>query len=678
MRCRCYLFFISIFLFFSGSKLFAQKQGQEKIDSLLIVLKKAKEDTAKVNLLNDLAFGYYTTSDFESYLKQSQIALQLSEKLNFKKGIATSYRNIGLYYYVSGNYSEALKITSDALKISKQTKDKSLIAANYVSFGMINSAMGNYSGSIRNYLDALKTYDEAGNKKRFAVVCNNVGLVYYQKDDFLKAMEYFEKALKLSKENKDPLLTAHAYNNIALVYTQQKKYGEALNNYTASLKIYEKYGSPLWVAGTYNNIGEVYTKQKKHSEALKNYTIASGIFKKTNSRNELGITYNNLGKEYYRLGNVLKSKESFRKSLLIGKETGNKEALKTSYEGLTTIDSLNGSYKSAFENYRMAMVYKDSLFNEENTKKITQTEMKYEFSKKEDSVRIANEKEIAIRDATLEANRREKWFFIAGLAALGIIGSMLYYQNLIRKNNNRKLILLNQNLDKTNRKLDEANDIKTRFFSILSHDLRQPVSQLLSFLSLQQENAELFSEEEKKNIEIQILSSSKNLLASMEDLLLWGKGQIQNFKPVYKDISAEELFDYIRKHFPDTEEVSLFFENPENIIVHTDSGYLKTIIRNLISNAVKAMSGKENGTILWKAYKENGKTYISVIDNGAGAEQEAFRALYDEKETVGIKTGLGLHLIRDLAAAIRCTVFVNTGKEKGTEVKLEFAELGGS
>lgn len=82
------------------------------------------------------------------------------------------------------------------------------------------------------------------------------------------------------------------------------------------------------------------------------------------------------------------------------------------------------------------------------------------------------------------------------------------------------------------------------------------------------------------------------------------------------------------------------------------------------------MKETQNPVIIGKAWKENGQNYLAVQDNGPGADQEQFKALYDEKEVAGIESGLGLHLIRDLAKAINCTIQVTTVLNEGTDFKL--------
>ena len=246
-----------------------------------------------------------------------------------------------------------------------------------------------------------------------------------------------------------------------------------------------------------------------------------------------------------------------------------------------------------------------------------------------------------------------------------MIGGLLFYQSRSRKKINEKLQLLND-------ELDQANKTKTRFFSILNHDLRSPVSNLIHFLHLQKENPELLDAESKQRMENKTILGAENLLNSMEDILLWSKGQMENFKPQTKNVAVAAVFEDTKNHFLSEEKVQIHFENNENIHLNTDENYLKTILRNLTGNAIKALEKVENPTIIWKAWQENNQTFLSISDNGKGGTQEQFKALYDDTEVVGIKTGLGLHLIRDLAKAIDCEIKVQSKANEGTTITLLF------
>lgn len=340
-------------------------------------------------------------------------------------------------------------------------------------------------------------------------------------------------------------------------------------------------------------------------------------------------------------------------------------------EDLAEAYELLGDFNKALSVYKENAFYKDSLFSDENSKALARQEISYEFSKRVDSIRLENEKRIAVKDAVLTANKKQRNFLIVGVFLLLIIGGLLYYQNLTRKSTNEKLSQLN-------RELKEADQIKMQFFGIINHDLRSPISNIIKLLQLQQNASGIMDAKTQMRLQLQTVSSAENLLSSMEDLLLWSKGQMKNFQPEFKMLPVQDLFSELSLFFGNLPEGKPQFENPEKLVLKTDENYLKTITRNLTLNALKALENIENPTVIWRAYSESDRIVLSIEDNGPGGSREDFRALYDDKYTIGIQTGLGLHLIRDLAKTINCTVSVESEKEKGTTIFLIFQPFGNS
>jgi signal transduction histidine kinase len=156
----------------------------------------------------------------------------------------------------------------------------------------------------------------------------------------------------------------------------------------------------------------------------------------------------------------------------------------------------------------------------------------------------------------------------------------------------------------------------------------------------------------------------------MEGLLLWSKGQMEHFKPTKKNIAVSKLFTDIENNFLGTAHVKFTFENSQRLEINTDEDYLKTIMRNLTGNAIKALHNIAGATIEWKAWEEKGKQYLSITDNGNGIDEQQLHALNNGDAAVGIKTGLGFHLVRDMAKAIACNISVNAVPGKGTSFQL--------
>jgi signal transduction histidine kinase len=205
-----------------------------------------------------------------------------------------------------------------------------------------------------------------------------------------------------------------------------------------------------------------------------------------------------------------------------------------------------------------------------------------------------------------------------------------------------------------------------KFFGILSHDLRSPIASLINFLHLLKNEPELLTAGEKAKHQQQIGQSAEELLQSMETMLLWSKEQMEHFKPDIRLVPVSALFDYLQKFFPETQRVSIRFNDPENLVVSADENYLKVIMQNLTSNAIKALKNTTEGRIEWKARKDGSKTILSITDNGPGINEEQVRSLYQEGSGFNARTGFGLHLIRDLAKAIQYHISIESKPGFGT------------
>jgi signal transduction histidine kinase len=632
------------------------------IDSLLRVLP-TLPDTAKALRLNTISYRYQPV-DPKLGMKYANQALALSKKIKYSEGIAEAYRMIGYNYSVDSN-EKALEYYFKALKIAKTDRLKTNL---YMGMGLVYTYKGDYKSAMKYDLMALKLAEDTHDDRLAVGIAMNIGIIYYDMANYPKALEYYVKSLQWNKKLGRKTGEAYCYGNIGNVYSSMGKLREAIENYNKAATISIELGDVASEAMSYTAIGEIYFQQKKYDDAIAYIEKSLVLSRKVNDlRNVayasavLGDTQMAMAKlpEYAGQKKVLLERAiaNFNASSDIQKGQQSLKEIYANYEQLALAYQLLGNYEKAFELGQLSIKYKDSIYNQDTKETVKNLEDKREIE--------LRDKQIKLNKITLESNERQRWLYISGIAFLLIIAGLVLLQSRSRKKTNQKLELLNA-------ELDQANKVKLRFFSILNHDLRSPVSRLISFLHLQKESPELLDEESKQRMETKTITSAENLLDTMEDLLLWSKGQMENFKPQPAKIPVSAVFTDLEKHFSSAD-VTLNFENSDALVLFTDENYVKTILRNLIGNAVKALRHTQNPTVVVKAFSKNGTSYISVIDNGPGGTQEKFRALYDEKEVVGIQTGLGLHLIRDLAKAINCQIAVDTQPEKGTTFTLSFA-----
>nr|WP_298934689.1 HAMP domain-containing sensor histidine kinase [uncultured Dyadobacter sp.] len=128
----------------------------------------------------------------------------------------------------------------------------------------------------------------------------------------------------------------------------------------------------------------------------------------------------------------------------------------------------------------------------------------------------------------------------------------------------------------------------------------------------------------------------------MESILLWSKSQMEQFEPVIRQVHVETLFDYMKRLFASTTQIEFIYDAPEGLMVLTDENYLRTIMQNLTSNAVKVLANQPGGYIHWLARCDQGEVVLVIRDNGPGISDGQLRALYQQDAVINGKTGLGL------------------------------------
>jgi PAS domain S-box-containing protein len=218
---------------------------------------------------------------------------------------------------------------------------------------------------------------------------------------------------------------------------------------------------------------------------------------------------------------------------------------------------------------------------------------------------------------------------------------------------------------------------KDRFISILAHDLKSPFNSLLGLSEELSENIRQFDIEEIENLAILLNKSARSAYILLEDILTWArtqKGKIP-FEPQclsFKDI-CKNIFE-ILKPTADLKNITINYFESDHLIVFADIYMLKTVLRNLVSNAIKFTN--KNGAINIEAIENSENVTISVSDNGVGITPDSLIKLFDMSQiysTVGTAkesgTGLGLLLCKEFVERHGGKIWVESEIEKGSNFK---------
>ncbi|MBK9591533.1 MAG: tetratricopeptide repeat protein [Crocinitomicaceae bacterium] len=445
-----------------------------KLDSLLYDLLVFKNDTNEVNTLHLLAeYSYKDLQDFDTAIFYVTNALNLSERLNFKKGVAKSHKIFGNIYNAKNEYEQALRHYEISLEKEKAAKNISGMASLHINIGNVFSKLGDYDASLQNYeralelkkvlgdyndigaalckigsvyinqgnylealkniLEASKCYDKTGDIKGKATVHNYLGIIYSLQLNYNEALTHYLAALKINQDLEDDKAIAMCYHNIGLIYGLIGNYSESLVYLFEALRLKKEQGNANRVADTYIGIADTYSKIADYEKSLEYNFMALAILEKSGYKERIAGTCTNVGQVYLQLKQFSKSKTWYKKGLDLSIEIGVNLSIKNCYLGLSKVDSALGNYKDAYNNYKMYIVYRDSLISDENTKKTVEMHMQYEFDKKQAADSIANVQqlelknvELAKQQAEISAKRNQQYFLFGGLVLVLIFSSFIY------------------------------------------------------------------------------------------------------------------------------------------------------------------------------------------------------------------------------------------------------------
>lgn len=224
---------------------------------------------------------------------------------------------------------------------------------------------------------------------------------------------------------------------------------------------------------------------------------------------------------------------------------------------------------------------------------------------------------------------------------------------LVKKND----ILLEREsqLEKQNIQLDDLNKSKDKLFSIIAHDLRNPIGVILGFSELLNDDNQNYTDIEKKEMSKNILLSTKKIFNLLENLLIWSRNQINriNYSPSSYNITyLISMVIPIMEELATAKNIRIIFNVVKENFVYSDMYMIETVLRNLITNAIKF--SEENSEIKIDVVEEENFTICSVSDHGLGMTKEQTENLFNIDKvtsTLGTKgeegSGLGLSLCID-------------------------------
>lgn len=425
----CLLF--SLFLIISP----LLKAQDKTIDSLKSVVTNAKSDTNKVNTLILISKKLSNTAFDESFVYSAK-ALQLSDSLGFIKGEALAYKWMGMSYFYQGDKDvETLYNWLQSLKLFRTINDKQGIANILSNIGALYNRSGDDVKSIEYSLQSLTIAEEQGAQFQIATVLQNIGNIYLRNLNKLHlSVQYFMRALPMSEKFQDTPAIITIYANLGDVYLKLAKKESSLSYIDSSLYFLKKglkASQNVEIINTVyvlNNIGKTYTYKEKFDSAIYYQKLSVELATKLRAQQDVGKSALGLAGTYLKNGNLGMALKGFLQAEPLLLEAHSFEEIIETYAGLKDSYVRKGDFGKAFAYLTLETNYKDTLYNTENSKKVSNLQLNYNISEKE--------KDIKVNELTIQKQKTTNWAFGVGFVLVLIIAFVIYrnYRSKVKVN----------------------------------------------------------------------------------------------------------------------------------------------------------------------------------------------------------------------------------------------------
>ena len=652
---------ILIFLFSLPS--FSQNHVEELKNKIITYPSKDKK---YINLLNALAFDLHKNNpDSASYFAGE--ALKISERENYKAGVANSKKNLGLAAQIKGESNAASGLLVAAANLFESIDDTIGLVECYNGLGKVYYNKGYVDKALEIFIKALKLSEKLPGSNTKANTLDNMGVVYLAQHNLIAALDYFFQALDLREKSQDKSGIALSYNNVGMIYTEKKDYKRAIRYYNDALEAGKEVGDNYSLLNSYYNLGLLYSQNDDYPKALECFEQSIKMAGSLGNQVQLSNSFISIGNVYYNVNDIKKSFTFHQKALAIAKVSANPDILKQAYLSIYKDYKKmeqDGPALSYFEKY---VYLRDSLNNKKTSEKIASLQEVYEKNKRESEIFGLRSQNLTNQQVAIE-NASQRNFLIVSVLLLLCATGLLFYINNKRKSafielgrqndeinrQREELARQKEEIATKNEELEKLNTTKDKFFSIIAHDLRSPIASFSAFTEVLINYHDELSSEEVKYIASDLNQSVNNLNQLTDNLLTWARMQMRMVEPQPENLSLKPIIEDIvgqLHQIAEAKSIQIQIE-PYDHSVFADENYLRFALRNLISNAIKFTNS--GGGIIIGTRKKSRMVHVSVADTGIGMKEESLKSLFDpdikknSRGTAGEKgTGLGLILCKE-------------------------------
>lgn len=575
---------------------------------------------------------------------------------------------------------KALTLTQEALNAALESKNVFQEGFCYFLFSKAYWVKANYKLSAEYGFKALEILKDTDKYTELSECLLTLGRTFAELGSYQKAHEFIRQALILGNRQSDEKIKASAFREHSYLLAELNQLDSALHYSDRALSVFEKTGDSVNISILYGRKARIYHQQSQFRKSADFAYRALLIDSLVGNSRALGIAYYQVAQNEYALGNREKAVGQLKQSIRINNSIGNLNWKIKAHELLSDFYLDASMAGLAAEELKLASRLKDEFYNSQKNGQIREMQALHDLEAKEKTIQLL-ERENALRREEVKNQRLFLALLLIVLLFLMLLTFVLTRLRTIQKKTNRKLANRNIAIEEQRsaiqlqaENLRQLDQIKTKLFSVISHDLRGPISNLQSLLDMFTQK--LMTADEFVSLSDKLRENLNVTQRTLENLLTWSLSQMGGIRTEKKKVEVTSFIEEVCQLLDEVagrKNIILQKEFSGPVYVWADGNQLQVILRNLIHNAIKFSSFNARIDIL--AVPDNGVCEITIKDSGIGMTEGEINTLIGSKEYFSKSgteqekgTGLGLMLCKEFILRNGGEITIRSAPGEGTEV----------